>query len=191
MSKVSISVSNDMCPQTMFLYGTYREDGKPNFGLFTWLSYCWDGEVGVMACIGGEKLTKDRIRATGVFSANLVNEAMLPLADYFGNREGYTADKMDIAVETVKGEVLNVPILAASPWSFELEVSQTLRLDDGDIFVCKVRNTMVDDVIADSSRSVDERMRIAAAVRSVATSYYSWDGRNIGNWGEAQKRLVI
>ena len=34
MKKVSISITNDFCPQTLFLYGTYKEDGAPNFGLF-------------------------------------------------------------------------------------------------------------------------------------------------------------
>ncbi len=53
--KVSLpEPSNDFCPQTFFTYGTYKEDGTPNFGLFCWLSYCWDGELCVTACIGGE-----------------------------------------------------------------------------------------------------------------------------------------
>ncbi len=94
MTKQSMPISNNFCPQTLFLYGTYKDDGTPNFGLFCWFSYCWDGGLGAMACIGGEKLTKDRIRTTGVFSANLVTEEMLPLADYFGNKAGYDADKM-------------------------------------------------------------------------------------------------
>ena len=47
-----------------------------------------------MACIGEDKLTKDLIRKTGVFSANLVTEELLPLADYYGNTSGYSADKM-------------------------------------------------------------------------------------------------
>lgn len=34
MEKTSVGPSNDFCPQTLFLYGTYREDGVANFGLF-------------------------------------------------------------------------------------------------------------------------------------------------------------
>ena len=81
--------SNACCPQAFYAYGTYKEDGTPNFGLFCWFGFCWDGELGVMACIGGEKLTKDRIHATGRFSANLVTEELLPLANHFGNKSGY------------------------------------------------------------------------------------------------------
>ena len=91
--KKSLSLIRHFSPLTLFLYGTYKEDGTPNFGMFSWLNYCVDKEVGVIACIGGEKLTKDRIRANKVFSANLVSEELLPLADYFGNTSGYNKDK--------------------------------------------------------------------------------------------------
>ena len=144
--------SNAYCPQTFFTYGTYKEDGSPNFGLFCWMSYCWDGELSVMACIGGEKLTKDRIRATGMFSANMVSEDLLPLANYFGNREGYDPAKMSVDAALSKGKVLNVPVLDLSPWIFELEVKQTLKLDDSDIFICKIRNTLVEEQFARGRR---------------------------------------
>lgn len=54
MKKVSAPITNDFCPQTLFLYGTYNEDSIPNFGLFCWFSYCWDSRLGVMACIAGD-----------------------------------------------------------------------------------------------------------------------------------------
>lgn len=147
--KVSLpKPSNAFCPQTFYTYGTYKENGESNFGLFCWLSYCWDGELCIMACIGGEKLTKDRIRATGVFSANLVSEELLPLANHFGNTEGYNPKKMDVNASISKGVVLDVPVLDLSPWVFELEVKKTVQLDDGDIFICKIRNTLVEERFA-------------------------------------------
>lgn len=98
-----------------------------------------------MCCIGGEKLTKDRIHATGVFSANLVTESILPLADYFGNTDGYKPDKMSIPVETAKGAVLDVPILVGSPLAFELEVAKSIPLDGGEVLLCKIRNILADE----------------------------------------------
>ncbi len=147
--KVSLPTpTNDFCPQTFFTYGTYKEDGTPNFGLFCWLSYCWDGEMCVMAAIGGEKLTKDRIKATGVFSANLVNEELLPLAEYFGRKKGYDPEKMKIDMAVSKGAVLDVPVLDASQWVFELQVKQTVKLDGSEIFICAVKNVLVEEGLA-------------------------------------------
>jgi flavin reductase (DIM6/NTAB) family NADH-FMN oxidoreductase RutF len=185
MEKISIGPDNKFCPQTLFLYGTYKEDGTPNFGLFCWFSYCWDGELGVMACIGGEKLTKDRIRASKVFSANLVSESMLHLADYLGNTEGYKKEKMDIPIETEHGVVLNVPVLKNSPWVFELEVRQSIPLNGSEVFLCKIRNTLVAKELKDNSVSADERLRIAAPVTWVGEGqYFTLNYKALGTNGD-------
>ena len=189
MSKVSVPISNNFCPQTMFMYGTYKEDGTPNFGLFCWFSYCWDGGLGVMACIGGEKQTKDRIRQTGMFSANLVTEAMLPLADYCGTTSGYDPGKMKIRIETLAGAVLNVPILKDSPWSFELEVQREIPLKDGDIFVCEIRNILADEMLTDESKSIEERIRSIAPAATTCQTYFSFSGTAMGRWGEPRESL--
>ncbi len=190
MSKISVPISNDFCPQTLFLYGTYKEDGTPNFGLFCWFSYCWDTELGVMACIGGDKLTKDRIRETGVFSANLVTEAVLPLADYLGNKEGYSADKMNIGIEIMKGSVLTVPVLALSPCIFELEVSKSVSLDDSEVFLCKVRNVLVEEGLSDEAKSIEQRLQEIAPISTTCSTYFSWSGKKLGAWGEPQINLA-
>lgn len=185
MEKISVGPENKFCPQTLFLYGTYKEDGTPNFGLFCWFSYYWDGELGVMACIGGEKLTKDRIRASKVFSANLVSESMLPLADYMGNTGGYSKEKMNIPIETERGAVLNVPVLKNSPWVFELEVKHSIPLDDSEVFICKIRNTLVAKELKDDSLSVEERLRIAAPVTWIGEGqYYTLNCKALGKTGD-------
>lgn len=187
--KKSIDISNHFCPQTLFVYGTTREDGTPNFGLFSWFSYYFDQEMGVMACIGDEKLTKDRIRETKIFSASLVTEELLPIADYFGNTNGYTAGKMDIPVEVEKGKVMDVPILAKSPWIYELEVDQSIVLNGGDVFLCKIRNVLVDEYICDETLTEEQRMQRILPVHSIRQTYFNWDGTFSGNWGEPMKGI--
>jgi len=185
MEKISVSPQNKLCPQALFLYGTYKEDGTPNFGLFCWFSYCVDGELGVMACIGGEKLTKDRIHATKIFSANLVTESLLPLADYLGNTDGYEKGKMDIPIEVERGAVLNVPVLKKSPWVFELEVKQSIQLNGSEIFICKIRNTLVAKELTDDSISADERLRMAAPVTWIgAQQYHTLNYASTGKTGD-------
>ncbi len=187
--KKSVPLANDFCPQTLFLYGTYKEDGTPDFGLFCWFSYYWDAEMGVMASIGGDKLTKDRIKATKIFSANLVTESILPLADYFGNTNGYSAGKMNIPVGTTKGAVLNVPVLDDSPLAFELQVSQSIPLDGGDVFLCKVRNVLIDERLNDKSTSIEQRIQSIAPISTTCQTYFSWNGRALGAWSEPMKSL--
>lgn len=200
MSKISVPITNDFCPQTLFLYGTYGEDKKPDFGLFCWFSYYWDKELGVMMCIGGEKMTKDRIHKNKVFSANLVTEKMLPMADYLGNKSGYDKSKMDFDLRVEKGAVLDVPVLSCSPVIYELEVDRSIPMDDGEVFLCKIRNVLMDDTLADGvkgagdrisstgeqngdQKSVEERICGIAPVHTTCSTYFSWNGKSLGEWG--------
>ena len=189
MEKISIGPSNNFCPQTLFLYGTYRDDGAPNFGLFCWVSYYWGENLGVMAALCEDKLTRDRIRANGVFSMGLVTEALLPLADYFGNKSGYDAGKMAIDVTVEKGRVLDVPVLEACPWTFELEVDRTFRDGGVEIYLCKIRNVLADKQLCDENAPVEEKLGRLLPARTVGGTYYSWSGKALGNWGEPMKTL--
>lgn len=185
--KKSVPISNDYCPQTLFIYGTYKEDKSPNFGLFCWFSYYWDKQLGVMACIGGDKLTKDRIHANKVFSANLVTEELLTIADYFGNKEGYDKTKMNVPIEIEKGQVLDVPILAKSPWVYELEADRSIVLDGGEVLLCKIRNVLADEVLCDDTLTVGQQMNLIRPVHTTKQTYFNWDGTAVGSWGEPGK----
>lgn len=187
MKKVSVPPTNDLCPQTLFVYGTTNEDGTPNFGLFCWFSYCWLEDLGVMCAIGSSKRTLSNIRRNGVFSANLVTEAYLPLADYFGTADGRDADKMSIPVEWEASPVLQQPILCASPMCFELEVKQEIATnqEDATVFLCSIRNVLKDEALLDEALSSEEKLRMVAAVStSQGIDYWSWDGRPLGKWHE-------
>lgn len=192
MKKVSVFATNDLCPQTLFVYGTMNEDNTPDFGLFCWFSYCWIEHLGVICAIGGSKRTLENIRRTGVFSANIVVENNLPLADYFGTADGRDGDKMDVPVEWEKGAALNVPILCSSPISFELEVDKEISTGEHDetVLICRIKNTLKDENLVESSMTSEEILKAVAAVRTcIDYDYWSWDGRHLGKWHERAKEI--
>ncbi len=188
MGKKSLQPNNDFCPQTLFLYGTYDENGDPHFGLFCWFSYIWDNEMGVMCCIGGSKPTRTNIERNKIFSANLVTEELLPVADYLGTVSGENQDKMKIALDIGKGEVLDVPVLNNSPVNFELEVKEFITISDGEVMLCKIRNVLQDESLS-SDESVAQKLARIAPIRTTAQTYLGYDGRDLGAWGEPMKSL--
>jgi len=189
MNKVSIGPSNTFCPQTLFLYGTYNSDGKPDFGLFCWASYYWGESLGVMAAICEDKRTRDNIRANGIFSMGLVTEELLPLADYFGGKSGYNADKMNIPVDVEEGRKLHVPVLVKCPWTFELEVDKTFQDNGVDIYLCKIRNVLADEALSDETSAFTEKLNHILPARTVGDTYFSWNGQALGKWGEPGKTI--
>ncbi|MBR4403554.1 MAG: flavin reductase family protein [Clostridiales bacterium] len=188
MGKISLKPYNDYCPQTLFLYGTYDEEGNPDFGLFCWFSYIWDGEMGVMCCIGGDKPTLQNIKRTKIFSANLVTEELLPVADYMGCTSGKNPDKMKISLDIGKGSVLDVPILNNSPVNFELEVTDFIEKHDGNIMLCKMRNVLQDESLS-SDGSAQEKLARIAPVKTTCHHYFGFDGRDMGAWGDPMKTI--
>ena len=197
MGKVKGALGNDFCPQALFLYGNYQEDGTPHFGQFCWFSYCHlqDGGkegLGVMACIGEEKLTKDLIRRQGVFSANLVAGPLLPLADYYGTVNGReNPHKMERLPTVEPGQVLRVPTIAESPVSFELKVVEERHIATGsDLFLCRICNVMVDEELANSPLPFHQSLlKAAPIVTAGAARYATLDGKDLGAWGEAKAQL--
>ncbi len=133
------------------------------------------------------------IRKNGIFSANLVSERLLPLADYYGCICGRTTpDKMKHLPTVEWGQVLDVPIIAESPVSFELEVKKAIPMGDGsDIFLCLIRNVTQDEKLLDIEVPFTERLMKAAPVLAPGeNTYFSIDGRYLGKWGEPMKNLT-
>ncbi len=192
MKKVTVAVTNDLCPQTLFVYGTMNEDQTPNFGLFCWFSYCWMEDLSVMCAIGGSKRTLENIRRSKVFSANLVVEKNLPLADYFGTADGRDADKMTIPVEWEQGAVLPVPVLSSSPFAFELEVAREISTGPNNetVFLCRIRNVLKDETLLTEGLTPAQLYQAVGAVcTSVDNDYWSWDGRHLGKWHEPARQI--
>lgn len=88
-----------------------------------------------------------------------------------------------------KGSVLNVPILDNSPFSYELEVSKSIPLDDGEVFLCKVRNVLVTEELTDKDKSVEQRIQSIEPIRTTCSTYFSWNGKSLGGWSEPMKAI--
>ena len=130
--------------------------------------------------------TADRIRAQGVFSASVVSEALLPAADFCGNHAGYAVDKSR-RIPSGRGAVLPVPVPEESPWTLELQVEKTLRLDEAgrsEIYLCAIRNVLGDAALAEEGRPFAERVRAAGPVVSIGQTYFAAGERPLGAWGD-------
>ena len=185
MEKISAAATNAFCPQPLFLYGTYKDDGTPNYGLFCWATYCYVDKFRFVACIGEDKLTRDLIRRNGVFSANAVTEELLPAADYCGTHSGYREDK-SFVIPSERGEVLAVPVPEKGMWTFELKVDHTLRPDgayDSEIYVCSIENVRADKRLCDSALTFEQKLALACPVVTLDSKYVPIEKRNLGDWG--------
>ena len=96
MEKINLSPDWVFSPQPMYIIGTKNEDGSPNFCIITWLGFSYDNGPCMMMTVGGTKLTQKNILREKRFSANMITEDNLWLADYFGNTNGENGQKNEI-----------------------------------------------------------------------------------------------
>jgi flavin reductase (DIM6/NTAB) family NADH-FMN oxidoreductase RutF len=189
MGKRSLLPQRGFLPQPVYLIGTYKEDGNPNFALITWITFCSVNPPMMMFASRGKKLTRELVERNGMFSANLVTTNMMFMADYFGNTSGYEKNKCeDIQVEYSKGGVLNVPVLKESSWVYECSLVDVIAKGGGYIYIGEIKNIMVDEAINDTGYGKIDLTNLDPLIYAPG-QYYRISG-SIGNVGYS-KNIVL
>lgn len=147
IKRKSVKPIYSMVVQPAFIIGTRNEDGSHNFAPITWVTVTYEAGDGYLLVISmaGTKTTKTNVLRTGIFSANLVSRDMLPLMDYFGNHQAADGPKDAIVYGVSKGDVLDIPVLDASPWVYECEVKRAIEMGDSTTFFCQIKNIQMDE----------------------------------------------
>ena len=149
--KQSIPPQREFYPQPAYLIGTYKDDHIPNFALITLVTGCSVNPPTILFATRGHNITHQLIDKNRVFSANMVNEALLPFADFCGLHSGKQQDKLagwDVTSES--GKVLDVPVLDTSPFVYECMCVDTYIYGDGILYIGEVKNIQIDNRIVDT-----------------------------------------
>lgn len=127
-------------PMPVTVIGAMNED-KP-----TWTLVAHIGIIGhdrVLVSLAAPHFINSCIKETKKLSINLVDEAMLPEADYVGSISGTKADKSAV-FEYDLGET-GTPIIRKSPLTLECSVVDIYNTPNFESFICSIDNTYVDE----------------------------------------------
>ncbi len=118
---------------------------KPN-----WLLVAHVGIIGhdriIISC-AKVHFTNQWIKETGKVTVNLVDEALLPKADYVGTVSGSKTDKSEV-FEYQMGEA-GAPVITASPLVMECSVLDNYKTETFDNFILKIENTYAEEAVVD------------------------------------------
>ena len=103
-----------------------------------------------------------------------------------GHVSGYDPDKVKLDIG--KGEVLDVPVLNASPVVFELEATDFIEKNGSTVILCKMRNVLQDESLS-SEETFEQKLMRTAPIRTTCKHYFSYQGKDLGGWGEPMKKL--
>lgn len=182
IEKISRKPQMVFSPQPMYMIGTRNENGTANFCIITWIGFSFDKTPHLMMSVGGSKQTKTNILREGKFSAHMITEDNLWLADYFGNTNGADGEKNQVEYSYEWGKAVEVPILHESHWVYECEVTKTLELDGAHLFLAEIKNIQIDKAYESMDMEKIDLTQIKPAI--YAPYQYFSIGEKLGEMGE-------
>lgn len=146
----------------------------------TWLLVGHLGIMGhdrIMLSLFNGHYTNQWVKSTGKVSVNIVDEALLPRADYVGITSGAKVDKSNV-FEWHPGES-GAPVIYDSPLTMECEVTDNYTTETFDNFICKILNTYVNESMLTEQGKVDYT-KLKPVLFEMPTYSYLATGKMLG-----------
>lgn len=126
-------------------------DGKP-----TWTLVAHVGIIGhdrILVSLASAHYINEFIKAGKKLSVNVVDEGILPEADYVGSVSGVKTDKSEVfAYES--GEA-GTPIILKAPLAMECSVADVYSTPGFESFICTIDNTYVEEKHLDENGKIN------------------------------------
>lgn len=122
----------------------------------TWTLVAHVGILGhdkILVSLASAHYINDKIKETKKLSVNIVDESILPQADYVGSVSGNNMDKSKVFPYEI-GES-KTPLIQQSPVSMECTVLDTYPTQGFDNFICSIDATYVDENHLDANGKID------------------------------------
>ena len=126
-------------------------NGKPNWVLVGHVGIM--GHDRIMVSLAKSHYTNQGIRDTRVLSVNIVDEAMLPKADYVGCVSGNKTDKSQVFAYSMGQN--GAPLIDEAKLSMECTVEDIYETKGFDNFILKIDHTYAEKTILYESGKID------------------------------------
>ena len=156
-------------------------NGKPNWVLVGHVGII--GHDRVLVSLAKPHYTNQGIKVTGRLSINIVDEALLPLADRAGCVSGASTDKSVLFAYTV--DDVGVPMIDQAPVVMSCTVEDIYETDGFESFICKIDRTFAEESVLNQDGKIDYHV-LKPVLFEMPTYEYLAAGDVIGkcmSWG--------
>lgn len=185
--KKNLGSAGELFPQSVFIVGSYDENGVANAMNVAWGGECTRNEIAINI---GDHKTTDNILAKGAFTVAPADAAHVVEADYFGIATGRKTDKAAASKMTFRpSEFVDAPVIEEFPLTMECKVKDVQDWGGEKRFIGEIVNTVVDESILDDEGRVDfAKMR--PIVYDSTRRIYRVVGEVVGGAWDAGKALM-
>ena len=148
--KKNIGSKLALYPMPITVVGAMNGD-KPTWTLVGHLGII--GHDRVLVSLAVPHFINSKIKETRKLSINIVDEKILPQADYVGSVSGNKIDKSNVfSYET--GDA-GAPIISDAPLTLECNVEDIYKTQNFESFICSIENTYVDEEHLDADGKIN------------------------------------
>lgn len=149
--KMKKSIGNvvGLYPTPVLVVGAMN-DKKPSWTLVAHIGIVSHNRI--LISLAKSHFINHLIKKNMKLSINMVNEDLLPLAEYCGMNSGDKVDKSNVFEYELCN---NIPLINASPLTMECEVESIVEVGVFENFVLKVNNTYTDETNLNAEGKLD------------------------------------
>lgn len=148
--KKNIGSKLALYPMPITVIGAMNDD-KPTWTLVGHLGII--GHDRILVSLAAPHFINGKIKKTKKLSINLVDENLLPQADFVGFASGNKIDKSQ-AFSYEIGEA-GAPVISNSPLTLECSVTDIYETPNFESFICTIDNTYVDEKHLDADGKIN------------------------------------
>ena len=185
--KKNLGNAGELFPQSVFIVGSYDENGVPNAMNVAWGGECTRHEIAINI---GDHKTTENILAKGAFTVAPADRAHVAEADYFGMATGRKVNKASASGLTfTRSQFVDAPVIEEFPLTMECRVVDVQDWGGEKRFIGEIVNTQVDEAILDESGRVDFG-KFQPIVYDSTRRIYRVVGEEVGGAWEAGKAFM-
>ena len=185
--KKNLGNAGELFPQSVFIVGSYDENGVPNAMNVAWGGECTRHEIAINI---GDHKTTENILAKGAFTVAPADRAHVAEADYFGMATGRKVNKAAASGLTfTRSQFVDAPVIEEFPLTMECRVVDVQDWGGEKRFIGEIVNTQVDEAILDEAGRVDFG-KFQPIVYDSTRRIYRVVGEEVGGAWEAGKAFM-
>lgn len=182
MSKLNFKGSVMLNPTPVVLVTSKNKFGKINVFTVGWINTVCTKEPIVAMGVRPERLSYDYIKESGECVINLPTKDMVKVVDYCGVVSGKKEDKIKhFNLQLNEGISISTPSLEKCPVSLECIVKSITSLGTHDLFLLKVINVKVDEILLDANNKIC--FNKANLICYSHGEYYDLSSKPLGSFG--------
>lgn len=170
------------CP-VMLVTSKYGD--KENIFTVSWTGIACSHPEYITISINPKRFSYKLIKNSGCFTANIINQNLINIADYCGTFSGVNHDKFkECKLTKVQGKTIDVPLILECPVNIECKVENILNLGSHHLFIARVLEKLIDENINDVN--IHQHLKPVSYIRP---NYYSIDDIPLGSFGKTYDLL--